>query len=81
MAQSVKCPECGSRRNIVVMTKEAEIGGIVVRRRKCHACDHRWYGLQAAEVAVREGVVSWAGKWGSPPKITDAYLRERLANA
>ncbi len=73
-----ECPECNSRDNRVVLKRETD-SGIAVRRRVCKACDHRWYGLQAAEHAVDAGVVIWA-RSGEAPVITDSYLEKRLAN-
>lgn len=81
MALNVQCPKCGSRNSRVVMSKETADGGALVRRRRCFACDHRWYGLQAPEEAVAKGVVAWKGKSGSPPVIADPAISARYRNA
>ena len=52
------CPECGHGRTRVVCTKRAP-DGVTIRRRKCVACEHRWYSIQYPEIAVSNGEIRW----------------------
>jgi len=52
------CPECGQGRTRVVCTKRTP-DGVTIRRRRCVACEHRWYSIQYPEVAVEDGEVKW----------------------
>lgn len=57
MAGTYKCPECQCPLSKVVQSS-VERDGRIVRRRACKRCDHRWFTIQPAEVAVdRERVV------------------------
>lgn len=46
-----ECPKCGNSGTRVVTTMRTD-DGLVVRRRRCVACDHRFYGLQQLEQIV-----------------------------
>ncbi|MFZ9095527.1 MAG: hypothetical protein ACO22O_12365 [bacterium] len=49
----MECPNCLSTELSVTSTfKVAECKGQVVRRRRCKACDHKWYTLQQPEEVV-----------------------------
>ena len=53
-----QCPECGRRRNRVVLTSDALNGKFdIIRRRHCLICDHRWYTGQIREQTCG---VEWA---------------------
>jgi transcriptional regulator NrdR family protein len=58
MGISQKCPECGSVRTKVVMTKPVENDG-TLRRRHCTTCDYRWYTYQDPEMMVKAHQVVW----------------------
>jgi hypothetical protein len=68
-AVQIPCPGCGCRRTAVVMTRQLE-DAVIVRRRKCLGCDHRWYTRQPPEVAVSAYALEWAGT-GTDCTITD----------
>ena len=57
----MNCPECRSQRVYVVMTKPTQDGQIL-RRRHCHACDHRWYSLQSPEVVIDGSRIEWRNR-------------------
>lgn len=57
----VRCPECGSWKNRVVLTQTLEDESMV-RRRACLACEHRWYAHQPPERALPAYTVRWQGK-------------------
>jgi transcriptional regulator NrdR family protein len=52
------CPECGSRNSVVVSTVNTADTEIV-RRRRCRACDHRWYTVQQAEQFLHPDRIRW----------------------
>lgn len=54
----MQCPNCAATRLSVVMTAYTT-GGQTVRRRRCHACEHRWYTLQAPEAPLPLGTFRW----------------------
>jgi transcriptional regulator NrdR family protein len=56
------CPECGSRRIHVVITRPTRDYIHILRRRHCYSCDHRWYTLQDAERIVNGADFSWVGR-------------------
>jgi transcriptional regulator NrdR family protein len=56
------CPECGSRRVHVVITRCSRDNRHILRRRHCHTCDHRWYTLQDAERIVASTDFTWVGR-------------------
>ena len=68
------CPECGRGRTRVVCTNCDE-EGIRIRRRRCPACEHRWYSIQYPEVIVKNKEIRWA-KTGSTvrPYIFDKTI-------
>ena len=53
-----ECPKCTIAKTNVVCTKRAP-DGVIVRRRKCNACDHRWYTVQYPEIAVSNAEIRW----------------------
>ncbi len=59
-AIQIPCPQCSCRRTAVVSTRQLE-DGVIVRRRKCLGCSHRWYTRQQPEVAVSAYALEWAG--------------------
>ena len=60
----MQCPNCAATRLSVVMTAYATDEQIV-RRRRCHACEHRWYTLQAPEALLPSGAFHWIERHGS----------------
>ena len=52
------CPECGQGRTRVVCTKRTP-DGVTIRRRRCVACEHRWYSIQYPEVPVLDQEIKW----------------------
>jgi len=54
----VKCPACKSTVLKVVCTKRTE-NGVIVRRRVCVLCNHRWYSIQYPEVPVYKSEIKW----------------------
>jgi transcriptional regulator NrdR family protein len=57
-----QCPECGSRRTHVVVTRQSRDYLHTLRRRHCNSCDHRWYTLQDAERIVTGADFTWVGR-------------------
>jgi len=57
------CPKCGQPRTRVVCTKRDE-AGVLIRRRCCFICEHRWYTMQYPEVAITNSEVKWIGRNG-----------------
>lgn len=49
-AVQVQCPSCNSYRTYVIATSSTDKG--IIRRRKCTACDHRWYSFQPHEQQI-----------------------------
>jgi transcriptional regulator NrdR family protein len=49
-AVQVPCPQCNSYRTYVIATNSTDKG--IIRRRKCTACDHRWYTRQSHEQLI-----------------------------
>lgn len=56
-----RCPVCRHAVTVVVHVTEQEDGRIV-RRRKCAACDHRWYTAQEPEYLVPRCQVGYRDK-------------------
>ena len=54
------CPECGQGRTKVVCTRRTS-DKIIIRRRKCIVCEHRWYSVQYPEVPVSDHEIKWIG--------------------
>ena len=50
---SVPCPDCGLFCNRVICTRREDTG-VIIRRRHCIECDHRWYTMQYPEVATKD---------------------------
>ena len=63
------CPKCSTFKTRVVCTKRDEKGNIIIRRRHCYVCNHRWYTMQYPEVVIRNKEVKWIGKNGSDAKF------------
>ncbi len=53
-----RCPVCRHELTLVVQASNQD-DGMIVRRRKCQACDHRWYTLQEPEYMVKAEAVSY----------------------
>jgi transcriptional regulator NrdR family protein len=49
-AIQTKCPNCGALRTYVIAGNSTP--KYIIRRRKCTACDHRWYTYQTHEQVV-----------------------------
>ena len=58
-AVQVGCPECGSKRTAVVLTRRLDDDSLV-RRRKCGGCGHRWYTHQQPEVSISNYSIAWS---------------------
>ncbi len=56
--QTQKCPDCNGLAARVVCTKTGE-DGVVIRRRRCDICNHRWYTVQYPEAVVKGREVKW----------------------
>lgn len=48
------CPECGSANAAIIDTRYIEETGWKRRRRKCHACQHRWSTVELPAELVGE---------------------------
>lgn len=59
-AVQVPCPKCGGYRNYVAATNSTKDG--IVRRRRCDACDYRWYTRQEHEQPVSRYDITYIGK-------------------
>lgn len=57
MNVEVSCPLCGGKG--IVRKRRISAEGVIVRRRRCQACNHFWYTAQAPEVACPDGVVRY----------------------
>lgn len=55
------CPECGSSRSSVVLSRDT-VEGNRIRRRVCLSCEGRWYSVQPAEKVVPAWAVSFSGR-------------------
>jgi len=51
----MQCPNCGHTKTLIPRTRSDDLLDIVIRRRLCPSCNHRWY---TAEVAIPTGAVS-----------------------
>lgn len=54
-----RCPQCRSERTRVVMTSEAD--HLVIRRRCCDDCQHRFFTAQEPEYLIRRELIKWSG--------------------
>ena len=54
------CPKCSQLRTRVVCTKRTP-DGVTIRRRRCVACEHRWYSIQYPETPVSDHEIKWIG--------------------
>jgi transcriptional regulator NrdR family protein len=52
------CPKCSTLRTKVVCTRRTS-DKIIIRRRKCIVCEHRWYSIQYPEVPVANQEIKW----------------------
>ena len=52
------CPKCSKLRTKVVCTRRTS-DKIIIRRRKCIVCEHRWYSIQYPEVPVANQEIKW----------------------
>jgi len=71
------CPICCSRNTKVVCTRPTIDDTATVRRRRCLACDHRWYAIQVPETIIPDWAVTWSnsrprkqGRRGGSDRIT-----------
>ena len=62
------CPNCGNTRTRVVCTKR-DPDGVIMRRRHCLICEHRWYTMQYPEVAINNNEIKWVGRNGRNAKF------------
>lgn len=50
----MQCPSCGCKKNCVLLTRNAENGTVIRRRRKCLCCDRRFttykYAIKLTEI-------------------------------
>jgi|LakMenE18May11ns_1017448.scaffolds.fasta_scaffold9160989_2 transcriptional regulator NrdR family protein len=60
-ASQVPCVECGSVLTSVVSTSKLR-NGLIVRRRRCRTCDHKWYTEQAPEIVLSPYRLIWNGR-------------------
>lgn len=60
-ASQFPCVECGSMRTSVVSTSKLR-NGLIVRRRRCRTCDHKWYTEQAPEKVLSPYRLLWSGR-------------------
>lgn len=58
LAIQVPCPMCQGTSTRVVATKHTD-QGLLVRRRCCEDCDHRWYTLQTPEEVLSPYRIKW----------------------
>ena len=59
------CPECGSRRTKVTSTKHVKEPVLVVRRRCCEGCGHRYWTQQSCEQVLSSYAINWHGAHGT----------------
>lgn len=56
----MNCPKCNCVRTKVVVVRYTDSAERVkVRRRKCNACDHRWYTFQGEEKILPTHAIHW----------------------
>ena len=53
-----RCPQCRSELTRVVMTRERE--NLVIRRRCCDDCKHRFFTAQEPEYLIRRELIKWS---------------------
>lgn len=58
-----RCPKCHHPTSKVVSTKEAD-GGVLVRLRRCCACEAAWYTAQEPEYVIPRAAVKHVGPKG-----------------
>lgn len=51
----MQCPNCGAKKPVTGRTRSDDWLNLVIRRRHCLSCDHRWY---TAEVEIPAEAVS-----------------------
>ena len=55
------CPQCRSENTRVVMTTESvDDASLVIRRRCCNDCSHRFFTAQEPEYLLRREQVKWS---------------------
>lgn len=53
-----RCPACrGSLTSIIRSISQQD--GLIIRRRRCADCDHRWYTAQQPEFLVPQRLIGW----------------------
>lgn len=79
LSELMKCPECAAA-NVTVVTTAYATEGQIVRRRRCHACEHRWYTIQEAETLLLPGTFRWIERCGRrrAVKLIDAVPSDSL---
>lgn len=60
-AVQTPCPQCNQKTTFVVFTNQDE-HGIIVRRRSCRSCNHKWYTYQQPEQQVSQYKLFWIDK-------------------
>lgn len=62
------CEKCGSSESRVVLTKRSP-QGLLIRRRRCLDCNHRYYTVQPFETVVPSHEVLWVNSWSNNGSI------------
>lgn len=61
----MKCPACGSRNYIAVITNNL-IDSQTIRKRRCRDCEHVWFTV---ELAVPNYAVGWSNRHEGKPVL------------
>lgn len=71
LAIQIPCPECFGRNTYVVSTYHTT-KYLMVRRRRCEDCDHRWYTQQQPEQPLNSYQIKWVDKKQHIVELTNA---------
>jgi transcriptional regulator NrdR family protein len=69
-AINVRCPECTTLRTRILSVFITDDGTGLVRRRRCLACNHRWYTHQPVEAEILSQVLYFGGANKHTKKVT-----------
>ena len=50
----VKCPKCNELTRQKVIRSERNSEKVIIRRRLCMVCEHRWHTVQYPEVTIED---------------------------
>ena len=55
----VKCPKCNELTRQKVIRSERNSEKVIIRRRLCMVCEHRWHTVQYPEVTIEDKKASY----------------------